>query len=78
MKNFFSIAQPHYSFEIFDVTALFTLLNVVLIIQGVWFAPVFGLVNCAIIIILNIKNHAHINAYITQFSLIALNIYFLI
>lgn len=77
MKEFFGI-NNHYKFEIYDLTAIFTLLNVILIIKGIWFAPIFGLINCAIIIALNIQNRAHINAYLTQVALVALNIFFLV
>lgn len=77
MKKFFSI-ETNYRFEITDLIAFFTILNVMLIILGVWFAPLFGLVNCLIAIILNIKNKTHINTYLIQIALIILNIYFLI
>ena len=66
-----------YKFEINDLIALFTMLNVLLIICGVWFAPMFGLVNCGIGLGLNVKNKAHLNTYLIQLSLIILNIYFL-
>lgn len=78
MKEFFGIKERAYTFEIGDITALFTLLNVILILCGFWFAPLFGLINCGICLVLNVKNHTHVNSYLTQFSLIILNIYFLI
>ena len=56
MKEFFSITESNYQFSIFDVTALFTILNVAFIILGYWFAPLFGLVNCGIFLIINVKN----------------------
>ena len=77
MKQFFSITESNYQFSIFDVTALFTILNVIFIILGYWFAPLFGLVNCGICLIMNVKNKAMINSYITQIALIILNLYFM-
>lgn len=76
MKEFFGI-EGNYRFEIFDLTALITILNVVFIVMGFWWAPMLGLVNCGICIGVNIKSHAHINAYLTQIALIVLNCYFL-
>lgn len=77
VKNFFSIKENKYVFNIYDVTALFTILNVTFIILGFWWAPIFGLTNCTICVIMQIKNKAFINAYITQIALIILNIFFL-
>lgn len=77
MKNFFGITS-RYRFEIYDVTALITLLNVCLVIAGFKFAPVFGIINGIICMILNVKGRAHINSYLTQLALIILNTYFLI
>ena len=77
MKEFFSITESNYQFNIFDVTALFTILNVVFIILGYWFAPLFGLINCVICLITNVKNKSMINSYITQIALIILNVYFM-
>lgn len=77
MKEFFSITESHYQFNIFDVTALFTILNVAFIMLGYWFAPLFGLANCGICLIINVKNKAMINSYITQIALIILNLYFM-
>ena len=76
MKKFFSI-ETSYSFEANDIVALITIANVVLIIMGFWWAPMVGLVNCVVGIILNIKNRVHINLYIMQVAFIVLNIYFL-
>jgi tRNA-dihydrouridine synthase B len=76
MKKFFSI-ESKYQFEIMDLLTLFTILNVALILLKVWYAPIFGIVNCLICIILNIKSNAHINTYLTQIALLILNIYFL-
>lgn len=78
MKKFFSINTAQYTFEIFDITSLITVLNVAFIIFGFWWAPVLGLINCGIFFLLNIKQKAHINSWITQIALLILNIYFLI
>lgn len=77
IKNFFSIKEDKYTFEIFDLTALITVLNVALILMGYWWAPILGLVNCGIIIVVSALNKVHINNYITQIALIVLNFYFL-
>lgn len=78
IKKFFSIEQDNYNFNIYDLTALFTVLNVALIIAGFRFASVFGLVNCCICLATVIRNHAFLNAYVTQIALVVLNIFFLI
>jgi len=77
MKNFFSITEDKYKFEIMDLLAVFTVINVMLVLLGFWFAPIFGLVNCIISVVCNVKFRAHINTYIMQIALIVLNIYFL-
>ena len=77
MKKFFSINSDKYQFEITDINALITILNVVFILMGFWWAPILGLINCAISIIVNIKYRVHINLYIIQIALIILNCYFL-
>lgn len=77
IKNFFSIKEDKYTFEIFDLTALITVLNVALILMGYWWAPICGLINCVIIMVISGHNRLHINTYITQVALIILNVYFL-
>lgn len=77
MRKFFSITEDKYIFNIFDVTALITVLNVALILMGYWWAPILGLINNAIVIFINVKTKAYINSYITQIALIILNCYFL-
>jgi hypothetical protein len=77
IKNFFSITNKAYQFEIYDLTTFITILNVSLVLMGLWFAPFLGIANCIIGCILNTANKAHINAHITQVALIILNIYFL-
>ena len=77
LKEFFSIKENSYKFEMTDLTTLVTILNVAFILMGFWWAPILGIVNCGICIVLNILNHAHISIYVTQIALIILNIYFL-
>lgn len=77
IKKFFNIEQDSYNFDIYDLTALFTVLNVILIIAGFHFASAFGLVNCFICLAMSIYNHAFLNTYVTQIALIVLNIFFL-
>lgn len=76
MKEFFGITNK-YKFEITDLSAILTVLNVTFILGGFWWAPLFGLVNCCLVLVINIKNHVHLNMYIIQIALIILNIYFL-
>lgn len=78
IKAFFQITANKYQFEIFDITTFLTILNVVLIFCGVSFAPLFGIVNSLIFIVLQVKNGSHINNYVTQLMLIALNVYFMV
>ena len=77
MRDFFNIKEDYYKFEIYDLTAILTILNVVFVLMGYWWAPIFGLVNCVICLTINVINKLHINAYLTQVALIILNIYFL-
>lgn len=77
IKNFFSINENKYKFEIVDILSLLTVLNVALILAGWKLAPMIGIINCIISIIINIKNRTHINTYVMQIALIILNIYFL-
>ena len=77
MREFFTIEEKEYKFEIWDLTALITILNVAFILIGFWWAPILGLVNCAICLVMNVINKVHINNYVTQVALIVLNIYFL-
>ena len=77
IKEFFSITEKTYQFEIFDLTALITILNVAFIVMGFWWAPILGLINCGICIVFNAINKCHIDGYITQVALIILNVYFL-
>ena len=77
MKKFFDIKEEEYRFEIWDLTALITIFNVAFVLMGFWWAPILGLANCTICLIANVKNHAHINNYVTQIALIILNCYFL-
>ena len=77
MREFLTIEEKEYKFEIWDLTALITILNVAFILMGFWWAPILGLANCAICLVMNVINKVHINNYITQVALIVLNIYFL-
>ena len=77
MREFFTIEEKEYKFEVWDLTALITILNVAFILMGFWWAPILGLVNCAICLVTNVINKVHINNYVTQVALIVLNIYFL-
>ena len=60
MRDFFNIKEDYYRFEIYDLTAILTILNVVFVLMGYWWAPIFGLVNCAICLTMNVVNRLHI------------------
>jgi hypothetical protein len=77
MKKFFDIKEKTYKFEIADLTSIITVLNVAFVLLGFWWAPFFGVANCILGLIINIKNHLHINMYVLQIALLVLNIYFL-
>ena len=77
VKNFFGIESNKYVFEWADVTTLLTILNVALVLCGFWWAPMVGIANCIIGIILNVKFRSHLNMYCMQIALIVLNSYFL-
>ena len=76
MKKFFGIEEK-FRFELMDLFSLLTIFNVILVLMGFWWAPILGLVNCALNIYFFTKTATHINAYIMQIALIILNIYFL-
>lgn len=77
IKKFFRITEKKYVFEWCDISAILTILNVTLVLAGFWFAPIFGLMNCVLSLVLNVKFKAHINMYVIQIYLVVLNIYFL-
>lgn len=77
MKEFFGIETNKYVFEWADITTLLTILNVMLVVMGFYWAPIVGLVNCGLGLVLNIINRTHINMYAMQIALIVLNAYFL-
>lgn len=76
-KKFFRINEA-FRFEWSDLSACLILANVVLIICGFWWAPVVGLVNCGLSLVLNCANRVHLNAHIINGAIIALNIFFLL
>jgi len=77
MKEFFGIKQT-YKFEVNDLCAFLAIANVLFIVLGFWWAPLFGLANCCLGIVLNIKARAHINLYLTQLAFVYLNVFFLV
>lgn len=77
VKNFFSITETTYKFEIMDIFTLITVINVILVLMGVHWAPVVGIINCVLSLANCVKCRAHINNYVMQISLIILNSYFL-
>ena len=77
MKEFFSITDDKYIFEIWDITTLVTVLNVAFVLMGYSWAPLLGIANCILCIGINIHNKAHVNNYVCQLALIILNVYFL-
>lgn len=77
MKEFFSITEKTYKPEWADLSALLTILNVIFILLGYWWAPIIGIINCVINIVLAVISRAHINIYALNLALVILNIYFL-
>lgn len=77
IKAFFGITSDRFELETFDITTVLTIACVVSIFIGWKYASIFGVISCVVCLIWNIKHHAHINSYITQFVLIAMNIKFL-
>ena len=77
MKKFFSIEEKKYVFEWNDITAFFTVVNVILVMSSFAWAPWIAIGNCIISLLLNIRYRTHINLYIIQIALVILNIYFL-
>ena len=79
MKKFFNITENKYQFQLTDLVALFTIVNVALIMAGCFvIASIFGLINCVISFYVLVKSRGYINGYIIQIALLALNIYFLV
>ena len=77
MKEFFSITEKKYVFEVADLTTIITILNVLFVLRGFAWAPWLGIVNCSVWLVLNVRARAHVNSYVTQIALVVLNIYFL-
>jgi hypothetical protein len=77
MRKFFGIEKEKYIFEWGDISTLLTIANVLLIILGFWWAPLIGIVNCGLALVLGAKSHAHINMWVMQIALVVLNCYFL-
>lgn len=76
MREFFGITESLKA-EWNDLSACITVLNVALILARFWWAPILGITNCILSIVLNVRYRAHINLYVIQIALIVLNIYFL-
>lgn len=76
MREFFGITES-FRIEWNDVVALITILNVALVLLGFSWAPILGIANGVLSLVLNIKYRAHINLYVMQLAIIVLNIYFL-
>ena len=77
VKNFFGIDEKEYKFEWCDITTIITVFNVIFVLMGFWWAPVLGIANGILNLVLNVKYHTHINMYIMQIALLILNGYFL-
>lgn len=77
MKDFFGI-YGKFRLEWEDISTVLTILNVSFIIMGFWWAPILGIINCGLSVIINLGKQTHINFYIMQIALLVLNIYFLL
>jgi len=60
-----------------DISAILVALNVILILCGWRYAPIFGLINNSVGLGFCIKDKTHFNLWIINISFIILNIYFL-
>jgi hypothetical protein len=54
-----------------------TVANVTLVIAGFWWAPWVGIVNTALNLIYCVTRETHINIYVMDIALLALNAFFL-
>lgn len=77
IKKFFGIEDNKIKIEWMDIATILTVINVTLIICGVWWAPIVGIVNAVANIIITIIRKGHINGYVMNVTLLILNIYFL-
>lgn len=77
VREFFGITENKIRVEWMDISTILTVINVTLIVCGVAWAPVVGIVNAVANIIILIIKRGHINAYVMNTALIILNIYFL-
>ena len=77
LNSILAFEDNGYRFEIYDLMSLVTVLNVAFVLMGFWWAPILGIVNCCIGLVVNVLNRVHLNNYITQVALMILNIYFL-
>lgn len=77
LKAFFQIRAP-YRFEWNDVSALLICFNVLFVILGYAWAPVLGVINNLLGLVLAVRSRAHLNIYLLNAALLVLNIYFLI
>lgn len=77
IKNFFSITENTYKFEFGNISTILTVVNVAMVLGGLWYAPIVGIINCILSLVLNVKYHSHINMYVMQIALVILNICFL-
>lgn len=77
IKKYFNI-ENEFRFELGDWFALTMLINLILIMTIGLYASWLGLAVALINIGMDIKNeHRHLNDFITHFSGVALNVYFL-
>lgn len=77
VREFFGIKEDTIKVEWMDISTILTVINVILIVCGVAWAPVIGIVNAIANIIIMIIKKGHINGYIMQTALLIMNIYFL-
>lgn len=77
MKKMFGIESNHYKFEWQDISTALTVINVALIFCGFPWAPLVGILNASMNLILSVKRPTHVNLYVMNFALLAMNLYFL-
>lgn len=77
IKKFFGINDKNFKLEWMDISTVLTVINITLIVCGIEWAPIIGIINAVANIIVLIIKKGHINGYIMQTALLIMNIYFL-
>ena len=77
IKKFFGINDKNFKLEWMDISTVLTVINITLIVCGIAWAPIIGIINAVANIIMLIIKKGHINGYVLNMALLIMNIYFL-